>query len=283
MAALPLPRGERTASCSSSVRQRRNFSDVPRHLRRQGHPVPTRPWTSRGRQGRPECCPCGQSERRSADFAAWPAPRVCGISTLDHRQRMKMIRCSKPCPRSPASLSGRDDEFAAVVLKGHTGMRWGEIVGLERNFVRPASVRVEWQLYELDSGESVQLLAQGRFLPDHRHAAVAVGLGRRSYRPDRVGTLPVPRAHLHVQRSRSRQRRCPARRRKAGRHRPPRRGLCSNGHAGCRSHGDSLRTGLGIPTRRSWRSSGSRSSSWMSVWGTRTARCGRVTHTSPRG
>jgi hypothetical protein len=32
-------------------------------------------------------------------------------------------------------------------------MRWGEIVGLEREFVRPASVRVEWQLYELDSGE----------------------------------------------------------------------------------------------------------------------------------
>lgn len=40
-----------------------------------------------------------------------------------------------------------------MVLKGYTGMRWGEIVGLERKFVRPASVRVEWQLYELDSGE----------------------------------------------------------------------------------------------------------------------------------
>ncbi|MQY14977.1 hypothetical protein SRB5_51540 [Streptomyces sp. RB5] len=50
-------------------------------------------------------------------------------------------------------LSGRDDEFVAVVLKGFTGMRWGEIVGLERQFVRPASVRVEWQLYELDSGQ----------------------------------------------------------------------------------------------------------------------------------
>lgn len=43
-------------------------------------------------------------------------------------------------------LSGRDDEFVAVVLKGYTGMRWGEIVGLERQFVRPAAVRVEWQL-----------------------------------------------------------------------------------------------------------------------------------------
>ena len=52
-----------------------------------------------------------------------------------------------------ALLSGRDDEFVAVVLMGFTGMRWGEVVGLETRFVRPAVVRVEWQLYELDSGE----------------------------------------------------------------------------------------------------------------------------------
>ncbi|GGK39581.1 integrase [Pilimelia terevasa] len=52
-----------------------------------------------------------------------------------------------------ALLSGRDDEFVAVVLMGFTGMRWGEVVGLEPQFVRPGGVRVEWQLYELDSGE----------------------------------------------------------------------------------------------------------------------------------
>jgi integrase len=52
-----------------------------------------------------------------------------------------------------ALLSGRDDEFVAVVLKAYTGMRWGEVVGLETEFVRPASIRVEWQLYELDTGE----------------------------------------------------------------------------------------------------------------------------------
>lgn len=33
--------------------------------------------------------------------------------------------------RWAALLSGRDDEFVAIVLKGFTGMRWGEIVGLE--------------------------------------------------------------------------------------------------------------------------------------------------------
>lgn len=52
-----------------------------------------------------------------------------------------------------ALLSGRDDEFAAGILKGYTGMRWGEIVGLETEFVRAKSIRVEWQLYELDTGE----------------------------------------------------------------------------------------------------------------------------------
>lgn len=52
-----------------------------------------------------------------------------------------------------ALLSGRDDEFIAITLLGYTGMRWGEAVGLEPEFVRPGSVRVEWQLYELDTGE----------------------------------------------------------------------------------------------------------------------------------
>ncbi|MGX1884455.1 LacI family DNA-binding transcriptional regulator [Streptomyces sp. NPDC055287] len=49
-------------------------------------------------------------------------------------------------------LSGRDDEFVGVVTKGYTGVRWGELVGLETEFLRPAALRIEWQLYELDSG-----------------------------------------------------------------------------------------------------------------------------------
>jgi integrase len=52
-----------------------------------------------------------------------------------------------------ALLSGRDDEFVAVILKSYTGMRWGEVVGLETEFVRAEGLRVEWQLYELDTGE----------------------------------------------------------------------------------------------------------------------------------
>jgi integrase len=52
-----------------------------------------------------------------------------------------------------ALLSGRDDEFVAVVTDGFTGIRWGETVGLETTYVRPGKIRVEWQLYELDTGE----------------------------------------------------------------------------------------------------------------------------------
>jgi integrase len=50
-----------------------------------------------------------------------------------------------------ALLSGRDDEFVAVVLAYFTGMRWGELVGLETEFARLRSIRVEHQLYELDT------------------------------------------------------------------------------------------------------------------------------------
>jgi integrase len=52
-----------------------------------------------------------------------------------------------------ALLSGRDDEFVAVVLKGYTGIRFGELVGLETEFVRPGAIRVEWQLFELGTGQ----------------------------------------------------------------------------------------------------------------------------------
>ncbi|CAM5505011.1 LacI family DNA-binding transcriptional regulator [Streptomyces narbonensis] len=54
-------------------------------------------------------------------------------------------------------LSGRDDEFVAIVHKGYTGMRWAEMVGLETEFARPGAFRVEWQLYELDTGELVRV------------------------------------------------------------------------------------------------------------------------------
>ncbi|MEU4801198.1 LacI family DNA-binding transcriptional regulator [Actinosynnema sp. NPDC023587] len=52
-----------------------------------------------------------------------------------------------------ALLSGRDDEFVAIVTLGFTGMRWGELVGLEARCVGESAIQVESQLYELDTGE----------------------------------------------------------------------------------------------------------------------------------
>ncbi|WNI16654.1 LacI family DNA-binding transcriptional regulator [Actinacidiphila sp. ITFR-21] len=53
-------------------------------------------------------------------------------------------------------LTGRDDEFIAVIMDFYTGMRWGEIVGLKPSFVRPHWIRIEFQLYELDGGVLVE-------------------------------------------------------------------------------------------------------------------------------
>lgn len=55
-----------------------------------------------------------------------------------------------------ALLSGRDDEFVAIVTTGYTGIRWGELVGLEQQYLRRGSLRIESQLYELDTGELVK-------------------------------------------------------------------------------------------------------------------------------
>jgi len=48
-----------------------------------------------------------------------------------------------------ALLSGRDEEFVQVITMHYTGMRWGEMIGLEAPSVKPASIRIWWQLAEV--------------------------------------------------------------------------------------------------------------------------------------
>lgn len=52
-----------------------------------------------------------------------------------------------------ALLSGRDDEFVMVVTEYYTGTRWAELIGLETQYVRLRSIRVEQQLWEDDRGQ----------------------------------------------------------------------------------------------------------------------------------
>jgi integrase len=49
-----------------------------------------------------------------------------------------------------ALLSGQDDDFIAIVTAGWTGVRWGELIGLERHDVQRAAIHLDWQLSELN-------------------------------------------------------------------------------------------------------------------------------------
>ncbi|MFG2088500.1 hypothetical protein [Spirillospora sp. NPDC048824] len=48
-----------------------------------------------------------------------------------------------------ALLSGRDDDVVMIVLTAYTGMRWGEVHGLERPACRLDRIQIDWQLREL--------------------------------------------------------------------------------------------------------------------------------------
>jgi integrase len=49
-----------------------------------------------------------------------------------------------------ALLSGRDQDFTIVVTIGYTGLRWGETIGLERDYLHNSEIHVEWQLREVN-------------------------------------------------------------------------------------------------------------------------------------
>lgn len=51
-----------------------------------------------------------------------------------------------------AMLSGRDDEMLAAITLAYTGMRWAELVGLERKYIRVKQgvLFVEWELVEVN-------------------------------------------------------------------------------------------------------------------------------------
>jgi integrase len=107
-----------------------------------------------------------------------------------------------------------------VVLKGFTRMRWGELVGLETRYVRETAIRVEWQLYELDTGEL------HRFPPkdDSRRTVDLPGWLARLV-SDHIARIParavrMPPAHVRLPGTRVGRRRPSPGRSQAGRRRP---------------------------------------------------------------
>jgi integrase len=49
-----------------------------------------------------------------------------------------------------ALLCGRDEEFVQVITMHYTGMRWGEVIGLPEAEIGPATIRIWWQLAEVN-------------------------------------------------------------------------------------------------------------------------------------
>lgn len=47
-----------------------------------------------------------------------------------------------------AVMSGRDDEFTALILAFYTGLRWGELTGLETRYCKTGKIRILWALRE---------------------------------------------------------------------------------------------------------------------------------------
>ena len=48
-----------------------------------------------------------------------------------------------------ALLTGRDDDFTLILTLAYTGLRWGEVIGLEHSYLHPGEIRVEWQIREV--------------------------------------------------------------------------------------------------------------------------------------
>ena len=110
-----------------------------------------------------------------------------------------------------------------ILTIGYTGLRWGEAIGLERGYLHPGEIHVEWQLREIngrfhrlppkdDSYRSpawepclpvdfppflAGLLA--RQIQDHPHPALRLRRPARRQRPVRVprpGRRPLPAQQL---------------------------------------------------------------------------------------
>ncbi|GAA4929138.1 tyrosine-type recombinase/integrase [Streptomonospora halophila] len=47
-----------------------------------------------------------------------------------------------------AVLTGRDDEFTMLITKFYTGLRWGELIGIEKTLLSRDRLQVDWQLAE---------------------------------------------------------------------------------------------------------------------------------------
>ncbi|MFD0851394.1 hypothetical protein ACFQ07_04150, partial [Actinomadura adrarensis] len=102
-----------------------------------------------------------------------------------------------PLAERCALLSRRDDDFVMVVLTAYAGMRWGEVLGLERPACRLDRIQIDWQLRELrgkdDSYRHVDLptVPDGAGVGAERPDPRSVLLHRACPGVRRDGSVPV--------------------------------------------------------------------------------------------
>src|SRR6185437_7353888 len=106
--------------------------------RRADHRLGERP--ARGSRG---VAPHGEGCAQPAAYH--PRRRRVSQAATDSLQPLEVLLAAERA----ALLSGRDDEFTMLVAIGYTGTRWGETIGLERDFVLPTLIDVECQLREI--------------------------------------------------------------------------------------------------------------------------------------
>jgi hypothetical protein len=98
-----------------------------------------------------------------------------------------------------ALLTGRDEDFTLIVTIGYTGLRWGETIGLERDYARQSEIHVEWQLREVN-GRFYRLPPKGRLLSQPHLGAMPARrsspVPRRPDRPPDPGP-PQPAVRLY--------------------------------------------------------------------------------------
>ncbi|GAB3213282.1 hypothetical protein GCM10027294_43390 [Marinactinospora endophytica] len=97
-----------------------------------------------------------------------PARRRAGRGSIEQRRLQERPRHAEGRWTTPLGalliaerasiLSGRDDEFIMIITAAYTGIRFGELLGIQRDSLHMNRLHVRWQLYELSDGSTIRKL-----------------------------------------------------------------------------------------------------------------------------
>jgi integrase len=118
-----LPVSKRTAREARSTLTNMLNDAIPRYI--QANPAARR--RGKGRKGQRRIAEAERTQK------AWATP-------------LQALLLAERC----ALLTGSETDFVMVVTAAFTGVRWGELLGLPPECVRPGELDIHWKLYELN-------------------------------------------------------------------------------------------------------------------------------------